>query len=42
MQIVTLSDTQGKHLDLNIPDGEMLIHAGKSGREKQHLSMPVC
>lgn len=28
MQIVAISDTHGKHRDLNIPDGDILIHAG--------------
>ncbi|MFD1770646.1 metallophosphatase domain-containing protein [Sphingobacterium suaedae] len=28
MQIVAISDTHGKHRDLKIPDGDILIHAG--------------
>lgn len=28
MQIVAISDTHGKHRDLKIPDGDVLIHAG--------------
>lgn len=28
MQIVAVSDTHGKHRDLKIPDGDVLIHAG--------------
>jgi Icc-related predicted phosphoesterase len=28
MRIVFISDTHGKHRDLKIPDGDMLIHAG--------------
>ena len=38
MQIVAISDTHGKHRNLKIPDGDILIHAGdvsKSGRPEQ-------
>jgi|SRR5690606_32275221 len=32
MQIVAISDTHGKHRDLKIPDGHILIHAGDISR----------
>ena len=38
MKIVTLSDTHGKHKQLQIPNGDMIIHAGdctKNGHELQ-------
>ena len=32
MQIVVISDTHGKHHDVKVPDGDILIHAGDVSR----------
>jgi len=40
MQIVAISDTHGKHRDLKISDGDILIHAGdvtRGGKKKEQV-----